>query len=115
MIEHLSNGENIMMYPDGTWNLSPNSPILPLFRGIADVAKAANATILPFAQKIDDTKKTYYVKIGTPIHPSSESLSILQDLRNQVAELKWSLIEELPFCKVDYDKGKLYADWNAYY
>ena len=114
MITHLQNGGNIMMYPEGTWNLSPNLPMLPLFRGIADIAKETNATIIPFAQEIDDKNKTYYVKIGKPIYPTKEPLSILEDLRNQMAEMKWSLIEELPFCKAVYDKNKLYSEWDKY-
>ena len=114
MITHLQNGGNIMMYPEGTWNLSPNLPMLPLFRGIADIAKETNATIIPFAQEIDDKNKTYYVKIGEPIYPTEEPLSILEDLRSQMAEMKWSLIEDLPFCKADYDKDKLYSEWDKY-
>ena len=114
MIKHLQNGGNIMMYPEGTWNLSPNLPMLPLFRGIADIAKETNATIIPFAQEIDDKNKTYYVKIGEPIYPTKEPISILDDLRSQMAEMKWSLIEELPFCKADYDKEKLYSEWDKY-
>lgn len=114
MINHLQNGGNIMMYPEGTWNLSPNLPMLPLFRGIADIAKETNATIIPFAQEIDDKNKIYYVKIGEPIYPTKEPLSILEDLRNQMAEMKWSLIEELPFCKAVYDKNKLYSEWDKY-
>jgi len=114
MITHLQNGGNIMMYPEGTWNLSPNLPVLPLFRGIADIAKETNATIIPFAQEIDDRNKTYYVKIGEPIYPTEEPLCILECLCNQMAELKWSLIEELPFCKADYEKEKLYSEWDIY-
>ena len=114
MITHLQNGGNIMMYPEGTWNLSPNLPMLPLFRGIADIAKETNATIIPFAQEIDDKNKTYYVKIGEPIYPTEEPLSMLEDLRSQMAGMKWSLIEELPFCKADYDKEKLYSEWDKY-
>ena len=114
MISLLKNGGNMMMYPEGTWNLSPNSPVLPLFRGIADIAKETNATIIPFAQEIDDKNKIYYVKIGEPIYPTKEPLSILEDLRSQMAEMKWSLIEELPFCGADYDKDKLYSEWDEY-
>ena len=114
MITHLQNGGNIMMYPEGTWNLSPNLPMLPLFRGVADIAKETNATIIPFAQEIDDKNKIYYVKIGEPIYPTEEPLSMLEDLRSQMAEMKWSLIEELPFCKADYDKDKLYSEWDKY-
>ena len=114
MITHLRNGGNIMMFPEGTWNFSPNLPVLPLFRGIADIAKESNATIIPFAQEIDDITKTYYVKIGTPIKPDSEPLDILENLRNQMAEMKWLLIEKLPFCKAEYDKEKIYAEWDKY-
>ena len=85
-----------------------------MFRGIADIAKETNATIIPFAQEIDDKNKTYYVKIGEHIYPTEEPLSILENLRNQMAEMKWSLIEELPFCKADYDKDKLYSEWDKY-
>ena len=114
MVAHLKKGENIMMYPEGTWNLSPNLPMLPLFRGIADIAKETNATIVPFAQEIDDKNKTYYVKIGAPIYPNAEPLEVLDDLRNQMAEMKWSLVEELPFCKADYNKNKLEVEFNEY-
>ncbi len=114
MIAHLKNGGNMMIYPEGTWNFSPNLPVLPLFRGIADIAKENNATIIPFAQEIDDITKTYYVKIGTPIKPDSEPLEILENIRNQMAEMKWVLIEKLPFCKAEYDKEKLYAEWDKY-
>lgn len=31
-----------------------------------------------------------------------------------MAEMKWSLIEELPFCKADYDKEKLFTEWDGY-
>ncbi|MBR2414073.1 MAG: 1-acyl-sn-glycerol-3-phosphate acyltransferase [Clostridia bacterium] len=114
MITHLKNGGNLMLYPEGTWNLSPNLPMLPLFRGIADIAKETNATIIPFAQEIDDKNKTYYVKIGEPIYPTEDPLSILEDLRSQMAEMKWLLIEKLPFCKAEYDKEKIYTEWDKY-
>ncbi len=114
MIAHLKNGGNMMMYPEGTWNLSPNLPVLPLFRGIADVAIETNATIIPFAQEIDDSTKTYYVKVGEPIFPRVEAIALIDKIKNQMAELKWSLAETLPFCKTDYDKENLYTEWDKY-
>ena len=77
-------------------------------------AKETNATIIPFAQEIDDSTKTYYVKIGEPIYPNTEPLELLDDIKTQLAELKWSLIETLPFCKAEYNKEKLYVEWEKY-
>lgn len=114
MIAHLKSGGNMMMYPEGTWNLSSNLLVLPLFRGIADIAIETGATIIPFAQEIDDNTKTYYVKIGNPIYPNANPTELLADLRNQLAELKWNLMEELLFCRAEYDKENLYADWEEY-
>lgn len=39
MIQHLSSGGNLMYFPEGTWNLAPNLPMLPCYWGIVKVAK----------------------------------------------------------------------------
>lgn len=116
MIAHLKKGGNIMMYPEGTWNLSPNLPVLPLFRGVADVAIETKAAVIPFAQEIDDSTNTYYVKVGNPIFTDAdtEPLALLEKIRMQMAEMKWSLIEELPFCRMEYDREALQTAWDAY-
>lgn len=40
MIDHLKQCGNLMYFPEGTWNLSPNLPVLPCYWGIIDIARA---------------------------------------------------------------------------
>lgn len=35
----LQEGANLLYFPEGTWNLSPNLPVLPCYWGIIEVAK----------------------------------------------------------------------------
>lgn len=114
MIRLLQNGENIMLYPEGTWNFSPNQLVLPLFRGIADIALEANATIVPFGLEIDDRTNTYFVMIGEPIPPTTEPLALLEKLRDQMATLKWHLFEYLSGNRENHDKVSLALAWDQY-
>ena len=45
MIEHLKQNGNLMYFIEGTWNLTPNLPMLPCYWGIVDIAKEGNAII----------------------------------------------------------------------
>ena len=114
LIDLLMRGENIMLYPEGTWNFSANLPVLPLFRGVADIAASTNAIIVPFGLEIDDKTNTYYVMIGKPIVPDNEPLVILEKLRDQMATLKWQLFEKLYNYSIRYDNETLISDWEKY-
>lgn len=43
MIDHLKLGGNLMYFPEGTWNLKPELPMLPCYWGIVDIAQKSNA------------------------------------------------------------------------
>lgn len=47
MIYALRQGASIIMYPEGTWNKSPNELISGLFPEIYDVAKESGAMVVP--------------------------------------------------------------------
>lgn len=49
MIAHLKAGGNLMYFPEGTWNLSSNLPVLPCYWGIVEIAQKSNAIIVPVA------------------------------------------------------------------
>ena len=93
----LSQGANVMWYPEGIWNLSPNLLILPLKYGIIDSAIKTNALILPVA--IDQKENDFYVNIGQFIYPEDLPVKDSNDkkgkilsatiLRDQMATLKW--------------------------
>lgn len=34
MVKHLSSGGNLMYFPEGTWNITPNLPVLPCYWGL---------------------------------------------------------------------------------
>lgn len=116
IIEYAKNGENIVIYPEATWNFSPNLLVLPVFRGIADIALASHATIVPFATEIDDATNTHYAIIGSPmtIDPSQDPLVLAESIRDALSTLRWSLLETLPFCKAEYDKETLTKNWHHY-
>ena len=62
MIDHLKQGGNLMYFPEGTWNLSPNLPVLPCYLGIIDIARAEEATIVPVAA--EQYGKHFVINIG---------------------------------------------------
>ena len=64
MIKDLKNGANIMWFPEGTWNISPNLLVLPMRYGIIEVTLEANVPIVPVALEYDLDNKIYYINIG---------------------------------------------------
>lgn len=84
-----------MYFPEGTWNLSENLPVLPLYKGIIDVALEANQVIIPVA--IEQYHNRFITKIGgnfDVIHYGEEQkMEALFELRNQMATLKWEIWE----------------------
>lgn len=44
---YLLKGHNICIFPEGTWNLTPSKPILPLYWGLIDIAREINVPIIP--------------------------------------------------------------------
>lgn len=102
-IEILKKGGNVMWFPEGIWNLSPNRPILPLPFGIIEVALKANAVIVPLA--IEQYGKSFYVNIGEKFDVAwyasrytnvveMKSMAIM-DLRDIMATLKWEIWEHV--------------------
>lgn len=98
MVDVLRRGGNIMYFPEGTWNLSANLPVLPFYRGIIDVALDASAIIIPVA--IEQYGKRFIIKIGrnfdTAKFGEESKAEVLSELRNQMAELKWEIWESVP-------------------
>lgn len=98
MVSHLRHGGNLMYFPEGTWNITPNLPVLPCYWGIIDVARQGNAVIIPVAA--EQYGKTFEVNIGHNfdvsrygLDSSAKSLAI-QDLRDILATLKWQIWEQ---------------------
>lgn len=101
MVDVLRRGGNIMYFPEGTWNLSPNLPVLPFYKGIIDVALASDAIIIPVA--IEQYENRFVSKIGKNFDVfefgESRKAEALFELRNQMAQLKWEIWESIPAVK----------------
>lgn len=97
MIRLLRSGANLMYFPEGTWNLSPNLPVLPCYWGIVDVARQGGAVIVPVAA--EQYGRRFKVNIGQSFlvdgydaTPEGKSRAI-RDLRDTLATLKYEIGE----------------------
>lgn len=98
MVDILKSNGNMLYFPEGTWNLSPNLPVLSCPYGIIDVAMRANATIIPIG--IEQYGKEFIAAVGSPFYVTSyqydEKIKAINDLRDALAELKMDIWSEAP-------------------
>ncbi len=99
----LKNNENLLIYPEGIWNLSPNLLALPLFPGIINIALETGCDIIPVA--VEQYGKDFYVNIGENFKVNSIGDNLdeasrkkyieeqKKELRNCLACLKWEIYE----------------------
>lgn len=97
MISLLQKGGNLMYFPEGTWNLTPNLPILPCYWGIVEIAQKGNAIIVPIAA--EQYGKHFEINIGKNFdmqnygNSPEEKAKAIADLRDTLATLKWEIWE----------------------
>ena len=98
LVRVLGLGSSVIMYPEGTWNKSPNELVSGLFSGIYDVAQKSGALVVPIAT-YRNGKKAYGI--------SGEAFNIceygkeqgVQILRDKMATLQYELIESYGTCR----------------
>ena len=119
MISVLENGTNLLMFPEGTWNRSPNKTMLPLYWGVIDIAKESGAPIIPII--LEYTPNVCYAKIGEPIYiqKNANKNTEINSLRNIMATLRYELWEAQPITHRsdldnDYFKSILQSDVDEY-
>ncbi len=97
-IKWLKQGGNLLVFPEGAWNVTENLPVMPLFPGVAEMAIRTGAEIVPIA--FEKFGKNFYVNIGANISPDNFILEQKQELtykiRDVLATLKWELWEKQP-------------------
>lgn len=94
-ISLLRQGGNLMIYPEGAWNISENLPVMGLFSETTEIAIASKAEIVPVA--VERYANSYYVSIGKNIscvdYRMEDKYYLTEILRNELANLKWKLWE----------------------
>lgn len=114
MVRLLQSGANLMYFPEGTWNLSPNLPVLPCYWGIIDVARLGGASIVPVAA--EQYGRRFKVNIGSPFDverygtDSAEKSRAIRDLRDVLATLKYEIWETVQVRREDLHP----EDWQRF-
>lgn len=121
MTTYLNKGRSIVMFPEGTWNLTGNQLMLPMKWSILDIAKETGAQIIPTALEYDRKKKKCFVQFGAPMVLSSEdnkadAISILGDT---LSTTHWEFWERNgTFCRkdlnIDAEQKKLFYSVKEY-
>lgn len=106
IVEVLKNGKNFAMYPEATWNLSPNLLILPMNYGCIRIALEANVPIVPVVSFFDsDSRNTI---IGEKFYPSNDLTTSISDLRDVMATMVFNEIEQR--YKNNKENSNVYSD-----
>ena len=115
MISHLQDGGNLMYFPEGTWNVTPNLPVLPCYWGIVDIAKKGNADVIPVGA--DQVDKTFTISIGKNLDMNKygdtkeEKTKAINEIRDSLATLKWEIWESFG----QYKRENIQNDeWEKY-
>lgn len=92
LVRVLELGSSVIMYPEGTWNKSPNELMSGLFPGIYDVAKKSGALIAPIAT-YRNGKKAYGILEEAFDICQYEREQGIQMLRDKMATMQYELME----------------------
>lgn len=108
MSAYLNKGRSIVMFPEGTWNLTENQLMLPMKWGIIDIAKETGAQIVPTVLEYDREQKKCFVRFGSPMtfSPEDSKAESIVTLRDTMATMRWEFWERNgTFCRTDLDMG----------
>lgn len=95
MIAYLGKGRSILLFPEGTWNLTENQLMMPMKWGVIDVAKESGAQIVPTVLEYSREEKRCFVRFGEPMAVSSEDnkAEAIAALRDTMASMRWDFWE----------------------
>lgn len=87
--------KSLLIFPEATWNLTPNLPMLPLHWGAVEFAQETNTSIVPITLEYTKDNKCYY-SIGKELHASKtdNKAEITNILRDTLATMRWEIWEE---------------------
>ncbi len=96
MLDLLLAGNNLLIFPEATWNAEPSLPILPMAWGVIGLAQATGCPIIPLIEEYRDSE--CYIKFGEPFYcePEDDKLEKIHELRDVMATLRWDIWEQLP-------------------
>lgn len=100
MVNILKQKGNIMIFPEGTWNLSPNEIIYDIQLGTVDMAMETGAVIIPISLEQYEEQKKFVINMGEPIEQEMAYGNVREykikktsELRDIMATLKYEIWE----------------------
>ena len=95
MTAYLNKKRFIIMFPEGTWNLTENQLMLPMKWGIIDIAKETGAQLIPTVLDYDREQAKCFVHFCEPMVFSQEASRAdgISSLRDTMAAMRWAFIE----------------------
>ena len=102
-VELLNRGGNLLIYPEGAWNITPNLPSMMLYKGAVRMSKETQADIIPVA--LEQYDNDFYANIGKNIKydPSKDVDTVNFELRDAMASLKWKIWENHTGNREEFD------------
>lgn len=104
LMKYLAKGKSVVVFPEATFNCSPNKLHLPLHSGIIDIARKMQVPIVPLVQEYTYREnessykcvKSCTVEFGVPIYVGyNDSTEVKkEELSEQMTSIRWKLIEE---------------------
>lgn len=78
--------------------MTPNVIMLPMKWGIIEVARQANAQIIPLALDYDRSKNLCHIKFGAPLagNDLADNQEGIRTLRDTISTLRWEMMAERP-------------------
>jgi len=109
MIKILESGKSLLMCPEGTWNMTPSKPMLPLNWGIIELAKQTGVPIIPLI--LEYHPDCCYAKYGDAIYidDDADKLEEIEKLEDAMATLKWDIWEMFP---TEHRSDKMQAEFG---
>lgn len=92
LVRHLHLGHNILMYPEATWNLSPNLLMLPMNFGCITISLETGIPIIPLYLYFTDD--ICYVEINQPYFARDDKIKSIEELRDIMATSAWNFYEK---------------------
>ena len=92
----LKSGQSLLMYPEGTWNMTPSKPMIPMNWGVIELAKSTGVPIIPLVAKYHPD--CCHVKFGDAIYidENADKKTEIERLEDIMATLKWDIWEMFP-------------------
>lgn len=111
MIAYLQKGRDIILFPEGTWNLTENQLMMPMKWGLVDIAKETGAQVLPVVLEYDRECKKCFVRFSKPMffYPEDSKALAITALRDTMSAMRWEQCEEKGIfsrAELDIDKER---------